>query len=526
MKITGGLRKTIRQAWFGIIILTMGASCSPSRPGGSQVADDAAVARAASENQPIAPGKFIPTFTLLYEGPKREETLKEAARFDLIDAGSHAVSDGNSWPALKQLNPHLKVFTYEMGPGEYNAWLKFNLNEGWDWIAANHGMGSADRWTAIGTRGGYLQSGKERLITIGDAAWQQSWFGRIFNSFVLEGKERLMLIGNPAWQQYWLEGMYSRFWSSDAPNRGADGVFSDNTDYEWPSEDGWYREGFPKEADVPADYYHDGVYQPEIWKKQAQAFLARAVTWLGDRHRLIIPNFGYMAKDPKSWHDLDSQPYPVFAAMEEGAFATPWGVKGQFTFYSEKEWLHQVDAMRHLKHIRALMLVHCPIVSPKSDIARMNYTDVGGANRGWDVLWFGLTSFLQGYDDVRQNAYLGFTVWGYGSAFWLDEFDPAHLNLGHALGGSHRVGASVGHCYVREFEAGWVVVNPTENLVQGVHVPKGQARVLDHYTFENSEAQPLVTRFDLQAHRGVVLLKPGRHVGDIDQASAGSSKAP
>jgi len=98
-----------------------------------------------------------------------------------------------------------------------------------------------------------------------------------------------------------------------------------------------------------------------------KTFLDRAVTWLADRHRQIIPNFGYMSKDPQSWHDLDSQPHPVFAAMEEGAFATPWGAGRQYTFYSEQDWLHQVTAMRHLRHIRALMLVHGLPASPKSD---------------------------------------------------------------------------------------------------------------------------------------------------------------
>jgi len=42
---------------------------------------------------------------------------------------------------------------------------------------------------------------------------------------------------------------------------------------------------------------------------------------------------------------------------------------------------------------------------------------------------------------------------------WLDEFDPAHLNLGRALGESRRVDAAIGHCYLREFDAGWAVVN-------------------------------------------------------------------
>jgi len=172
--------------------------------------------------------------------------------------------------------------------------------------------------------------------------------------------------------------------------------------------------------------------------------------------------------------------------MEEGAFARP-GRRRQYTFYSEQDWLHQVTAMRHLRHIRALMLVHaCPLprVGPFADGRRRRQR-----HRGWQALWFGLNLVFAGYNDVRQNAYLGFTVWGYTSAnvFWLDEFDPAHLNLGRALGESRRVDAAIGHCYLREFDAGWAVVNPTDTLAQGVPVPKGEARVLDHDTFEHPQ---------------------------------------
>jgi hypothetical protein len=438
----------------------------------------------------VAPGKFIPTFAIIYAGRKSEEVLREAARFDLIDAGAYIVTDNGIWPKLKKLNPHLKIVVYQMGPGEFNTKIALHPGQDWAWITANHGIGSTDRWTAIGTHGDYLQSNNERL----------------------------MFIGSPAWQRSWIDAA-NRFWAPTSAFRDTDGIFSDNTNYEWPSYDRWYRQG-TQELDVPADYYPNGVYDPDRWKSQIKTFLDRAVTGLADQQqRLFIPNFGFMSKDPQSWHDLDSQPHPVFAAMEEGAFATPWGKPGEFTFYSEQEWLNQVDTMRHLQHTRALMSVHGIPKSEVKDLSLMDVADSSGT-RGWDALWFGVTSFLQGYDDVRQNAYFGFTVWGYnGKAFWLDEFDPAHLNLGHAQGESHRVDAAAGHCYVREFDAGWAVVNPTDTLVKGVPVPQGQARALDHYTFEHPDTSPLVARFDLPAHRGIVLLKSGRHAGNTEQAS-------
>src|SRR3954452_23629137 len=110
----------------------------------------------------------------------------------------------------------------------------------------------------------------------------------------------------------------------------------------------------------------------------------------------------------------------------------PWGRPG-FNFRSEEQWLQQVATLRGLQHVRALMNIHGNVISDAQDLTRMDARDANG-NRAWDVLWYALTSFLQGFDDVRQNAYLNFTVWGYSRFFWLKEFDPRFLHLGKARG--------------------------------------------------------------------------------------------
>jgi hypothetical protein len=487
----------MRQTWFWIIIMTVCSSCAitPSEHGGAQPSIERGTVALASSDRPIAPGKFIPTFAIDY-GPLKSSSLEEAARFDLIDAGAHSVADGNTWVALKKLNPNIKVFVYQLGPSEYGVSKRSKFGNGWNWITVHHGFTSQDRWTAVGAIHGYYLQGRDYEA------------------------ERLMLIGNPAWQQYWLDTLFRTFWSRSSPNRFADGVFADNTNYRLPSESGWYRQGHPDQPDVPAEYSHNGWEQADNWEAQAKEFFAKGVPWLAERGVQLMPNFGYMALYPENWVDLDSMPQPVFAGMEEGAFATPWGGHGSFVFYSEAEWLNQVNTLRQLKHVRALMLVHGMPPTTKPSFSRIDARDANGVG-GWDALWFGLMSFLQGYDDVRQNAYFGFTVWGYGRAYWLDEFDPGHLNLGRALGESHRVDGAVGHCYAREFDAGWAVVNPTDAVAQNVAVPEGQARVLNHDNFEHAEGQALVSRFDLAAHRGVVLLKAGRQVGNMDNTSAG-----
>ena len=156
--------------------------------------------------------------------------------------------------------------------------------------------------------------------------------------------------------------------------------------------------------------------------------------------------------------------------------------------------------MRKLKHVRALMNVHGPVISEASDLGRMDAADASG-NRAWDVLWYALTSFLQGFDEGRQNAYMNFTVWGYNRFYWFDEFDPEYLHLGRARGEFRRAEGTGGHIYLREFDDGWAVVNPTRSDVREIPVPGGgTARVLGHDTFRNADQQPLVDQFDLPIH--------------------------
>ncbi|HID24379.1 MAG TPA: hypothetical protein EYP14_18545 [Planctomycetaceae bacterium] len=328
-----------------------------------------------------------------------------------------------------------------------------------------------------------------------------------------------MNIGNRNWWRYWAEETYKKYWTGLEPvGLGADGLFADNCGYRMPWRGQWHLEGHPEKSDTPVDYTRDGEHQADLYEQHIQTFHRWIVPWLAERHKRIVLNFGNMVRDPGSWSELDRQLPPVFAAMEEGAFVHPWGTLGRagnFVFWPEREWFNQVRAMRRLGHVRALMNVHGPVLSQVEGLKRMDESDASG-NRCWDVLWYALASFLMGYDDARKNAYMNFTVWGYSRFYWLDEFDAKDLHLGKALGQIRKVAGSEGYVYMREFEDGWVAANPSAQDAKEVPVPRGEARVLAHDTFKAFERVPLVETFDLASHRGVVLLKPGRHPGDAD----------
>jgi hypothetical protein len=161
------------------------------------------------------------------------------------------------------------------------------------------------------------------------------------------------------------------------------------------------------------------------------------------------------------------------------------------------------------------MNVHGPVEGDAQGLARMDGRDAAG-NRAGDVLWYAMTSFLQGINPERSNGLMNFTVWGYSEFYWLREFDPRYLHLGHPRTESQRTEGRQGHAYVREFDDGWAVVNPTAEPATGMSVPDAEARVVDHETLEQPESQPLVRQFDLPPHRGIVLLKPGHALGDSD----------
>lgn len=150
---------------------------------------------------------------------------------------------------------------------------------------------------------------------------------------------------------------------------GADGIFADNTRYSLPR--GWHLEGEPDKADLPAEYYRNGGYQADLWKADMKGFFARAIPWLAERGKKLVPNFGGMAREPEEWQELAPEPHVPFAAMEEGAFVHAWGklgAQGNFVFHSEERWLKQVNVMRALKKVRALMNVHGPTsISEQAD---------------------------------------------------------------------------------------------------------------------------------------------------------------
>ena len=233
-----------------------------------------------------------------------------------------------------------------------------------------------------------------------------------------------------------------------------------------------------------------------------------AVPRLGRKQVKLVTNTGQLGRAPEVWRELDALPEPPFAAMEEGGFVCPWGGdQKSFKFWN---WESNLAAFSRLRHVKALLCNHAGPLAGQGLVA-MESSDANGMT-GWDALWFSLTSFLLGFDDVSRNGAMNFTIWSYSEYHWFDEFDPRYLHLGKAKGDFWKRGP----IHFREFEDGWVAVNGGVKDATAIKTPGGPARVLHHGNFKTGQDAALVTSFDLRAHRGVVLLREGRQAGNSD----------
>ena len=454
----------------------------------------ASVASALPASRPAAE-KFIPTFAVCYSDAKAAQSIEETAKFDMLvlSFGRHTSTvwgrDGrNSFVTLRALNPDIVIAIYALGPGEYNTAAWGQIGEGWNWLKENHGRGSANCWTALGRKtGAYLQG-------------------------VPYPNERLMDLANTNWQRYWCDRVYNDYWGGrkGIDLAGADAVFADNVQYQLIWQGQWHAEGRPDQSDEPTTYFAEGKWLNDQWRSDCRRFLDLAIPAFAAQGLGFIPNFGYMGRNPEYWQELDGLPHPPYAAMEEGGFVCPWGGDGKsFKFW---DWEKKLPVFAGLCHTKALMHNHGGFFAG-SGLAAKDGADANGMT-GWDALWFSLTSFLLGFDDVTRNGFLSFTIWKTGEYHYFDEFDPRYLHLGKAKGPYEKRGS----CYYRQFDDGWVVVNPTAEPAHSVPVRQTQARVVTHANFRDCFGTPLVTRFDLPAHRGVVLLSEGRQAGNADNS--------
>lgn len=419
----------------------------------------------------------------------------ETARFDLlVTSPDHATlwtgPAGDSWSNLRALNPDIRLFVSVQNAADYATDEGFG--DGWDWIAENHGIGSADRWTAVGVNNpsSYLQWSSHYAMTIAPATWRA----------------------------YQLESMRAGLAEALGPDALAqiDGIYIQTSfGYQYPRENEWEVEVSPGvfETDYAADY-HDGMaYDHERYATDLDLYLDEAIELFTSADPPLEIALGFTGlHNEEQWERLDTRARPVAFAYSNAGLVQQWGT-GTYNVSHFQTRLRVIGNLQNMGLLHGNQGAAADIEVEglaKMDAPALTSPGEGTTQTtGWEALWFALCGHMATIDPARDDQWFYFSVWDIREFHWFDEYDPEVLHLGEPLGAAFELDGAT----MREFEDGWVAVNGTQADLLGVQVPSGSARVITHDELSSPERAALVTAFDLPLHRGVILLRDGATLG-------------
>jgi hypothetical protein len=428
--------------------------------------------------QTAAPTKFIQTFLLYYGGGPRlvASDAPRLAKYDLLDFDRFRYNQigPNTWAAIKAINPNVRIYLYVDGPDIYNdqdalPQVSINTISRYD-VSRGHSMGSlnGDHPELF-----LLDSGGSRIYSTGFS----NPAGGKFNY--------LMDFGSAAYQSYWVTAVKADI--VDQP-WVADGVFIDDC------------VAFPTQV----GYSATSVKYPTntAFSAGMNSFVNAITAGLHASGQKLWCNKGETrsADGGAAWLALDAGANPPDVFLEEGAFALMWG-PWAVQFPQESEWKRQVDIMGALKNTKVAMLSHTQLSAGQS-----GSDSLGNPVSFWQTLWYSLGSYLLGKNDVLGNTYFMFHGGDsdYNKIIWYDEYDK--IDLGKALG-SYTVKTIAGvNIYSREFEKGYVYVNPTGN-VASVPLPQASQQLTHDNLLSALDSIPILSSISLGGHNAAIVLK-------------------
>jgi len=202
-----------------------------------------------------------------------------------------------------------------------------------------------------------------------------------------------------------------------------------------------------------------------------------------------------------SWLALDAGANPPDVFMEEGAFAVMWG-PWSVQFFQESEWKRQVDTMAALRTPKP----RCSATRSSRWTKPGRTTTAVRSPSGRPLV---LAGILPPRQERRGQRLLQFPRGDsdYNKIIWYDEYDK--IDLGKALG-SYTVTTIGGvNVYSREFEKGYVYVNPTPNNVASVTLPQASRQLTHGNLLSVLDSLPIVNAISLSGFNAAILLKNG-----------------
>jgi len=437
-----------------------------------------------------ASDRFLPTF-LVYYGDVVQGDEQRLAKYDLLDVTRRNYNQisGNgtqTWGAIKALNPDIEIYLYELAAEVANFTDDREVID-----LTNLGRYDVSRGHSMGSLNGQhpelflVDQGGNRMLTGtqgGDP--NKRW--------------HLMDFGHPDYQSYWLQSVLADIVGQPW---GADGVFADNCFS--------VRFGVPLPAKYP-------TYQ--AWADAMNSFASAIATQLHVYNRKVWCNRGNSRwpEGAAAWIALEASTTPPDLVMEEGAFVSQTGANIT-QFWSEEHWKRQIDMMGAIAKSR-ITLLSSTHLAPDGSGVDSNQQPISF----WQTLWYSMASVLIGKNDTLNNAYFMFrSGHNYDQMPWYPEYE--HIDLGRAMGAYAMDTVGGVNVYRREFEYGYVYVNPIANGANNIVIAQPVKQLSHDNLLADWSTLTSVSSISLAQHHGTVLVKSA--VVDGSQLRQGEARA-
>ena len=414
--------------------------------------------------------KFINTFLYRIGGNNLRPVDKyTVANFDIVFLNKFHYDDidGDTWGSIKAINPDIKIFLYTTHNTVFSSHDNIQtvyLNDlGRYNISRGHSMGSLNR--------------DHPEFFLKDANGNRITKSGYSDRYVLD-------FGNSVFQNYSAQATIADHTNSAWT---ADGVYSDNS---------W--------STVPGDMSALPLkYNTHIkWSNNMNNNLNVMTAGLNLSGQEFACNRGFSntVEGYTAWMALDNTPNPPDMVLEEAAFAAMYST-GDIYFLLEDQWKRQIDLLGAIRNSKVGFFSSTDLAPDQSGVD--NY---GKSFTFWDGLWYTLGSYLVGKNDIDDNSYFKYRYqsYNYVNAYY-SEYDK--INLGRATS-TYRISNINGHnIYWREYERGYVYVNPTLYDVNSISLPEPCKQRTHNNLLQDLNNLPNINSISLKSHRAAILYK-------------------
>lgn len=480
-----------------------------------------------------------------YDG---NDVIQEAAHYPLILGSSrwfyqrpYPNNSQHPYELIHELNPATRISNYANGPHARTDALE----------PATSWLNSIARWSvARGHPGGTL------WYDHGPCQTDDHWFllktGYTDHTQTDCGDYLFTSYGSGASETFWLD-----FGSQDVREYWAEATINDLLkkfhDWPHPTTPGLQHPLDPADVDDVRPWKTDGLfidttsledvsstsitttskYNATQWAETMASFIEYATETIRDGYpdQDMYFNAGASGEiaGAAAWAYLDGLPSTSrpTGLLEENAFVVHYGAN-EAQYWLPDRWLRQIDTLRNTSNMNAVFESHTDML-PITD--RDTGLDMNGeALTYWSTFWYAMSSYLLGKNEVDGTSY--FVFYHYGNegldALYLRYPDENDLDIGKAVGeyAAQSISAtdsSTISIYKREYEKGWVYVNPTNKDTVSFTLPD-IGKPVDHDTFQDPLDVANTDTLSVPRHRGIVVLKDPV-IGDwrLDEASGSSA---